>query len=254
MTAKGCERMTAMLRVACALIITLVLIGMAARDDARAAEPIVIGTASPGGPYLAYGQGLARILSRDLGQEVTALATQGPAQNIVLLEKKQVTLGFVTTGVALQGWNGSDWAKGTRYRSMRVIFPMYDSAFQFATLKRLAIKSLDDFGGLRIGVGPRAGTGGTYVPEIFKLLGISAEIRFGSVEQMASQMAEGKLDGVVIPAGFPIPALAELDARQQIEFVQPSSEQSSMVRNKMPEISLSLIPAGTYRSLTRNYH
>jgi TRAP-type uncharacterized transport system substrate-binding protein len=112
MKAKGCERMTAMLRVACALIITLVLIGMAARDDARAAEPIVIGTASPGGPYLAYGQGLARILSRDLGQEVTALATQGPAQNIVLLEKKQVTLGFVTTGVALQGWNGNDWAKG----------------------------------------------------------------------------------------------------------------------------------------------
>src|SRR5262249_21952534 len=91
-------------------------------------------------------------------------------------------------------------------------------------------------------------------PEIFKLLGISAEIRFGSIEQMASQMAEGKLDGVVIPAGFPIPALAELDARQQIDFVQPSSEQNSMVRNKMPEISLSLIPSGTYRSLTRNYH
>jgi TRAP-type uncharacterized transport system substrate-binding protein len=66
-------------------------------------------------------------------------------------------------------------------------------------------------------------------------------------------MAEGKLDGVVIPTGFPIPALAELDARQQIDFVQPSSEQSSMVRNKMPEISLSLIPAGTYRSLIRNY-
>lgn len=215
---------------------------------------ITIGTASPGGTYYAYGEGLARILGRRLQIETTAQVTQGAAQNIVLMEKKEAMLGFVTMGVALQGWNGSDWAKGTRYRSMRVIFPMYDSAFQFATLKRLAIKSLDDFGGLRIGVGPRAGTGGTYVPEIFKLLGISAEIRFGSIEQMASQMAEGKLDGVVIPAGFPIPALAELDARQQIDFVQPSSEQSSMVRNKMPEISLSLIPAGTYRSLTRNYH
>src|SRR5262249_1967170 len=138
----------------------------------------------------------------------------GPAQNIVLMEKKEAMLGFVTTGVALQGWNGTRWAKGTRYRSMRVIFPMYDSAFQFATLKRLAIKSLDDFAGLRIGVGPRAGTGGTYVPEIFKILGIAADIRFGAIEQIASQMADGKLDGVVIAGGFPIPALAELDARQ----------------------------------------
>jgi uncharacterized protein len=215
---------------------------------------IAIGTASPGGIYYDYGEGLVRILTRTLRIEATAQVTQGAAQNIVLMERKEVLLGFVTMGIALQGWNGTDWAKGTRYRSMRVIFPMYDTAFQFAAVKRLAIKSLDDFAGLRIGVGPRAGTGGTYAPEIFKTLGIAADIRFGAIEQMASHMANGKLDGVVIAGGFPIPALAELDARQPVDFVQPMSEQSSMVRNKMPEITPSLIPAGTYRSLTRNYH
>src|SRR5262245_4875228 len=82
----------------------LLLVGISAADDAFAAEPIVIGTASPGGPYLAYGQGTARILSRELKQEVTAQATQGPAQNIVLLEKKEVMLAFITTGVGLQAW------------------------------------------------------------------------------------------------------------------------------------------------------
>jgi uncharacterized protein len=215
---------------------------------------ITIGTASPGGAQGAYGEGLARILTRTLQIDVTAQVTQGPAQNIVLMEKKEAMLGFVTMGVALQGWNGTDWAKGTRYRSMRVMFPMYGTAFQFATLKRLTIKSLDDFAGLRIGVGPRAGTSGTYVPEIFKLLGIAADIRFGAIEQLASQMADGKLDGVVIASGFPIPALAELDAKQSLDFVQPSSEQSSIVRNKMPEITPSLIPAGTYRSRAQDYH
>jgi uncharacterized protein len=215
---------------------------------------IAIGTASPGGIYYDYGEGLARILTRTLQIEATAQVTQGPAQNIVLMEKKEAMLGFVTTGAALQGWNGTDWAKGTRYRSIRVIFPMYDTAFQFAALKRLAIKSLDDFAGLRIGVGPRAGTGGTYVPEIFKILGIAADIHFGAIEQMASHMANGKLDGVVIAGGFPIPALAELDAKQPVDFVQPSSEQSSIVRNKIPEITPSLIPAGSYRSRAQDYH
>ena len=215
---------------------------------------IIIGTGSPGGVYDAYGEALARILTHTLQLEATAQVTQGPAQNIVLMEKKEAMLGFVTVGVALQGWKGTDWAKGTRYRSMRVVFPMYDTAFQFAALKRLAIKSLDDFAGLRIGVGPRAGTGGTYVPEIFKILGIAADIRFGAVEQMASQMANGKLDGVVIAGGFPIPALAELDAAHPVDFVQPSSEQSTIVRNKIPEITPSLIPAGTYRSRTQDYY
>jgi len=241
------------------LVVALVASVLASSEPVRAEatnwpRSITIGTASPGGVYDGYGEALARILIRALQIEVTAQVTQGGAQNVVLMEKKEALLGFVTTGLALQGWNGTDWAKGTRYRSMRVIFPMYDTAFHFAALKGLAIKSLDDFGGLRIGVGPRAGTGGTYVPEIFKLLGISANIRFGAIEHMASQLTGGKLDGVVIATGFPIPALAELDAKQQVDFVQPSSEQSSMIRNKMTEISPSVIPAGTYRSLARNYH
>ena len=166
--------------VAAILTSVLTWIGAAWPQGGNWPSSITIGTASPGGVYGAYGEGLARILTRTLQIEVTAQVTQGPAQNIVLMEKREAMLGFATIGVALQGWNGTDWAKGTRYRSMRIIFPMYDTAFQFATLKRLAIKSLDDLAGLRIGVGPRAGTSGTYVPEIFKLLGIAVDIRFGS--------------------------------------------------------------------------
>src|SRR5262249_55028348 len=109
-----------------------------------------------GGPIWLTVKALLAFWPPPLGQEGTALATQGPAQNIVLLEKKVVTLGFVTTGVALQGWNGNDWAKGTRYRSMRVMFPMYDTAFQFVAAKRLGLHWLDDFSGLRVGAGPRA--------------------------------------------------------------------------------------------------
>jgi len=165
-------------RAARALLTAVVFVGMATCEDARAAEPLIIGTASPGGPYLIYGQGLARILSRELGQEVTAQSTQGPAQNIMLLEKKQTMLAFTTTGVGLQAWNGTDWTKGTQYRSMRVIFPMYDTALQFVAAKHLRINWLEDLAGLRIGTGPRAGTGGTYLPMMFKALDVKANFPF----------------------------------------------------------------------------
>jgi len=245
--------MTNTIRAICALLTALVIVAAGPREDARAAEPIIIGTASPGGPYLAYGQGLARILSRELGQEVTAQSTQGPAQNIMLLEKKQMMLAFATMGVALQAWNGADWSKGERHRSMRVIFPMYDTAFQFVGAKRLRLNWLEDVAGLRIGAGPRAGTGGTYLPILLKTLDIKANLRFGAWESMASQLKSGELDAIVVTAGFPTPALTELIAADLVDFVQPSADQIALIRKELPEITPSTVPAGTYPSLARDY-
>jgi uncharacterized protein len=246
--------MTRMFDAALALLTAIVLVGMAAVKHASGAEPIIIGTASPGGPYLAYGQGLARILSRELGQEVTAQSTQGPAQNIVLLEKKQAMLAFITTGVGLQAWNGTDWTKGTRYRSMRVIFPMYDTAFQFVAAKRLRLTWLDDLAGLRIGAGPRAGTGGTYLPMILKALDIKTSLRFGAWESMAEQLKTEELDGIVFVGGFPTPALTELIEASPLDFVRPSTDQIATIRKELPELSLSTVPAGTYAHLGQDYH
>jgi TRAP transporter TAXI family solute receptor len=185
--------------------------------------------------------------------KVTAQSTQGPVQSLMLLEKKQMMLAFTTTGVGLQAWNGADWTKGARYRSMRVIFPMYDTAFQFVAAKRLRLSWLEDMAGLRIGAGPRAGTGGTYLPMMFKALDIKANVRFGAWESMASQLKSGELDAIVFAAGLPTPALTELTATESVDFVQPSADQIAAIRKDLPEITPSTVPAGTYSSLARDY-
>src|SRR2546426_4896002 len=170
---------------------------------------IALATASPGGVYLVYGQALAPILSRALQIEVTAEPTQGAVQNVILLEKRQTMLAFINVGPSLQGWNGSDWAKGTHYRSMRIMFPLYDTAFQFVLHKRVAAKSLDNFTGLRIGGGPRGGTSGAYVAQVFKILGIPARVEHGAWDNLGSQLAERELDGAAAAIGAPFPVLAQ---------------------------------------------
>jgi TRAP transporter TAXI family solute receptor len=243
----------AMTAVAAPAILSALLSLIPAAQAQDVPRTLTLGTASPGGPYYAYGEGLARILSRTLKIETTAQVTQGPAQNIVLLEKKEAMLGFITTGAGLHGWNGTDWAKGTHYRSMRVIFPMFDTAFQFVSPKRRGIKSLDQFSGLRVGVGPRAGTGGTYVPEIFKALDIAAEIRHGAWEAIGTQLSDGSVDGMVATGGLPFPTLVELEKSLPIDFVQPSNEQIATIRKALPELSASTVAAGTYNSLKTDY-
>jgi TRAP transporter TAXI family solute receptor len=228
-------------------------INVAMAQEAASPRRIALATASPGGVFLVYGQALAPILSRALQIEVTAEATQGAVQNVILLEKRQTMLAFIHGGPSLQGWNGSAWAKGTRYRSMRVMFPLYDTTFQFVVHKRLAAKSLDDFTGLRIGGGPRGGTSGTYVDQIFKVLGIPAVVRHGAWDNLGSQLAERELDGAAAAIGAPFPVLAQLDAQQIVDFIAPSPEQIASIRKQIPEITPSAIAAGTYRSLTKDY-
>ena len=107
----------------------------------RSGEPnwpdqLLIGTASPGGTYYVYGEAIAKILTRTLDLPVVRLPTEGPAQNIEMLEASEAELGFVTIGIALQAWNGTGvWAGKKPARSMRAIFPMYDTPFQFLVLQ-----------------------------------------------------------------------------------------------------------------------
>lgn len=198
----------------------------AVAQEAVPPRSIALATASPGGVYLVYGQALAPILSRALQIEVTAEPTQGAVHNVILLEKRQTMLAFVNIGPSLQGWYGTDWAKGTHYRSMRVMFPLYDTAFQFVAQKRVAAKSLDNFTGLPIGGGPRGGTSGAYVEQIFKVLGIPAVVRHGAWDNLGSQLAERELDGAAAAVGAPFPVLRQLDAQQLIDFhlAQPGTD------------------------------
>ena len=49
---------------------------------------------------------------------------------------------MTTMGVALQAWEGKgDWTKGQQFRDIRALFPMYDTLFHFAALKRSGIDS-----------------------------------------------------------------------------------------------------------------
>ena len=223
---------------------------------AESAEPetVTITTASPGGTYYPYGHGLAIMLTKHLGVVFTDQATQGTVQNVLLLEQRKAMLGMTTLGVALQAWNGTGWAKGTQHRSMRALFPMFDTPFQFAAPKRLNLGSLGAFAAKRIGAGPKAGTSGTYFPEVFKVLDIPAVLRNAAWEDLVRLLAAGELDGMAFAVGAPVPDVAALDAKDPLDFIQPSPEQIALLRARFPELTPSVIPSGTYPSLHEDYH
>jgi TRAP transporter TAXI family solute receptor len=235
----------------------VVLLGLVL--PARSAEPhwpdaLIIGTASPGGTYYAYGDGLARILTRTLGIRVSTRPTEGPNENIRLLENGEIQIGFITTGSGLQAWNGSgDWTAGMRFQSMRVMFPMYDTPIHFLALEESGIRSIADLAGKKVGVGPQGGTSGTYIPRFFETLGVDATLIHGDWNELAEQAHQRQIDALAVASGVPFPAFAELGKRSKVTYVPLNQEQITALDLAMPELEPSVIQPGSYPSLMVPY-
>ena len=157
----------ALLRIAAILIAVLGLPGAGrSRGGAIGRSTLTIGTASPGGTYHAYGEGLARLLTRKLGLPVCMRETEGPVENLKLLETGEVQLAFVTLGIAQQGWNGTrrlDRRKAIPQRAgavsdVRHAVPVHRDV-RLRAFSRSPISP-----GKQVGIGPQGGTGGVYTP------------------------------------------------------------------------------------------
>ena len=107
------------IRFAAALVALLGWISPSIAAEPNWPDQMTLGTASPGGTYYVYGEGVANILTRALDLPVVRQATEGPLQNIELMEAGQIQLGFVTMGVALQAWNASGAASRSTARGYR---------------------------------------------------------------------------------------------------------------------------------------
>ena len=213
-------------------------------------KSLTLGTASVGGTYFIYGGVVATLLTDTIGINVSTQQTQGPNQNIILVEGGNIELGMTTMGIALQAWNGTgEWTKGKKFSNIRALFPMYDTPFHFVTTEKTGIKSVAEMNGKTIGAGPKAGTPGTYFPLMFDTLGIKANWRFGQASDMQNQLADGLLDVFAFAAGLPIASYSELEAQRPVRFISFTDAQLDMLKKAMPELSDSVIPKSTYKSM-----
>jgi hypothetical protein len=238
------------------LTFAVVLASAVAMLAPAGAQPkaLTVGTASVGGTYFIYGGVIASLLTETLGINVSTQQTQGPNQNVILVDSGRIELGMTTMGIALQAWNGTgQWTQGKKFSSIRALFPMYDTPFHFVTTEKAGIRSVASLNGKTVGVGPKAGTPGTYFPLIFEALGLKVTIRNGSASDMIGQLGDGLIDAFAFAAGVPIAAYTEIEAQRSVVFFTFTDAQIATLKQKLPELSDSLIPKGTYKSLTADH-
>ena len=236
---------------------TALVVGLGLSRPAPAQDKsLTLGTASTGGTYFVYGGVIASLLTNKIkGLTVSTQQTQGPNQNIVLVSEKKVELGMTTMGVAFHAWEGTadGWTKGKKYNDIRALFPMYDTPFHFVSLAKSGIKSVADLKGKTVGVGPRAGTCGTYFPLMFKALKIDLTIQYGQASDMASRLADGLIASFPFCAGVPIAAYSEIENSRDATFYTFTDAEIATLKKAIPELSDSIIPKGTYKAMKEDH-
>jgi TRAP transporter TAXI family solute receptor len=218
-----------------------------AQDRTGWPTDLTVGTASQGGVYFVYGNGLAGFIGEELGLNASGEVTGGPVQNVTLVQMGDHDIGLVTMGPAYEAWTGqSELAPGLPHTDIRALFPMYETPFQGVALRSSGITSVSDFEGRRVGVGPAGGTPGTYWPRFFNTLGLNVNVSNAGAADTASQLKDGLVDAFVFAAGLPISAFSQLAAESDVVMFGFTEDELAKILEAHPEVSSFTIPAGTY--------
>jgi TRAP transporter TAXI family solute receptor len=213
-----------------------------------------MGTAAPGGTYALYGPAWGQLVQEATGVNISYRTTQGPNQNIILVQRREVEIGMTTMGVALQAWNGTGpWTQGNKFNDIRALFPMYDTPFHGIALKRSGITQMSQLAGKNVGVGPRGGTPGTYFPLMLDALGYKpSAIRFGSGSDMSGQLQDGLLDAFLFASGVPVPAFSEAETQGEVNFLDFTADEVTKLTSRFPELAAGTVAGSTYRTAGRD--
>lgn len=218
-----------------------------AQDRTGWPTSMTIGTASQGGTYFVYGNGLAGFIGEALGIAASGEVTGGPVQNVTLVEMGDHAIGLVTMGPAYEAWTGhSELAPGMEHHNIRALFPMYQTPFQVITLASSGITSVTELAGHRVSVGPAGGTPGTYWPRFMATLGVEANISNSGAADAASQLKDGLIDAFAFAAGVPISAFSQLSAEADVRMFGFNADELATILAAHPEVARLDIPAGTY--------
>jgi TRAP transporter TAXI family solute receptor len=232
--------------LACGLILGLSLFGAAIAQNT---PPVFFMTAGDGSAFLPYGQGIAAYLARkDIRVEVRK--SGGSNDNLSAVDASALTIGTAFMASAYEAVNGTGFAAGRKHENLRALFPMYETSFQVAALRKSGLHSLTDLDGKKVGVGPARGPAEGFFRAAAEVAHIKPIIVNGDPAALSKQILDGEIDALWQGAVVPIPSLTSVADQADTIVFGLSDTDIAAVLAKLPALSPTTIPPGTYKGQT----
>lgn len=202
-----------------------------------------------GGLWQIYGTAWGKIVEDYTDNiQIQVEAVGGGYANVASVNEDPNCLGMTQNAAAYEGARGLNWAKGKKYEDIRGLFPVYPSSLHFWASEKSGIKTIGDFEGKVISVGPAGGTD-TNVKQLFELLGVKPKQFINqNFADLVQAMQDGLIDGVCVSTGHPHSTISELEQSMNINHIEPTPEQIKLITEREPYYSVVTLPANTYKN------
>ena len=223
---------------------------------AAAMAELTFTTGGTSGTYYAYGNVLAQYITNHSNVAVTAVAGNGSAANIDLLDLGEAQLGFVQNDVAYYAHNGIRFAQyeGQPVDSFTALAALYTETVQLITCDP-SITSVADLKGKNVSIGSQGS--GVYFNALDFLAAYDLTLddinpQYLSFGDSAESLKDGKIDAAFVVAGAPTPAVTDLATTKGCYLVSLDDEHAEKLMGISSAYSKTTIPAGTYQGLTED--
>ena len=206
-------------------------------------------TAGPGSAFLPYGQGIAKAIAGS-GIVLDIKESKGSNENLDLVDASPTMIGTAFLGSALEALNGTGFAQGKPHKNVRALFPMYETAFMWAALKKSKLTALKDLDGKTVGGGPVPGPAEGYFRAAAAIAGIKPNVVGGTPAEQAKALETGALDAFWQGASVPIPSLVAVTGAADCDVFGLSDAEIAGMSKRFPFMADATYPVGTYRGQT----
>jgi len=213
---------------------------------------ISFGTGSPAGTYYFLGAGFASIINKQVpGVRVTAESTAASLENATLISR-----GKMDMGLAAMGTLAKLKTRGIDISSLRLISVGHTSDTHWIVRKDSPIKTINDFKGRRIGVGPAgSATLSLFSQEALeKGWGLTFDDfkpKYISFSEIITGIRDNTIDAGNISAGMPVAAIMELARDIPLRLIETSAADYETLRKGNPIFQPKTIPAKTYKGIDK---
>ena len=228
------------------------LLGFVALSGAQTEEitRITVGGSGPGATAYILAGGLAELINTKIKHpklRITAQTTRGFVANSRLVDSGQMDIGMNSAPLLYSHHRGLQPFK-KKATHIRVGLPVGTSAHQWVTFENSGIKTLADFAGKRVSIGPRGSSTAVQSERTLRAYGVWDKVkvsRLGFAEAPRA-LQDGKLDAYGITSTLPTPAVVETAAQGKLRLIPITKDIIEGLQKEYPGYSPFTLKAGTY--------
>ncbi len=230
-----------------------VLFLMGAVATVCAADNLVLATGGTAGTYYPFGGAMAKIWNSKIkDMNVTAQTSGASAENVRLINKKEVELALVQSDTLDFAFNATEAFKEP-LKAMNAIAVLYPEVIQVVVGAASPIKSIADLKGKKVGVGaPGSGTEANF-RQLLDAYGMKKEdvnAQFLSFSESAEAYKDKHIDAFIVTAGIPNAGIMDVATQNEIRILNIPADVAAKLTQKYPFLATVKVPANTYKGQT----